>query len=354
MKLVAYPWIIVGASLVSLPISAAQEIQPRMKFKAHSGSTRTVLITADDKFLITRGESYLGNDGKLVGDNDVKVWNLATGKQRDFPKLAGQTIALSPDDKTLAVADDRWVGLVDLLTGNEVAVFKDNEFPVVSVAFSPDGKILAIGSSKDGPNPGSMVGVAQLRDLATGKPIATLEPNKGPMRALAFSPDGKLLAVATQTFPSIGDVRLWSVSTGKVHSTLEAGGVDCLAFSPDGKTLAAGCGGRLDRTKRDAPHHVRLWNVEAATSLHFCRHEFRVMCVGYSPDGRTVAAGSELGELALWDTATGELDRYVPDQPPYVLCVIFTRDGKTLVSTNRNGEVCYWDVAQLPQRIANK
>lgn len=122
MRQVAYPWIIAGALLVALPISAAQEIQPRMKFKAHSGSTRTALTTADDKFLITRGEAYLGNDGNLVGDNDVKVWDLATGKQRDFPKLAGQSIALSPDNKSLAVADDRLVRLVDLLTGNEVAV----------------------------------------------------------------------------------------------------------------------------------------------------------------------------------------------------------------------------------------
>lgn len=350
MKQAVYPLIFAWTFVVAVPVLSAQEIQPRLKFKAHTGMARTVLLTADEKCLVTLGGERLESGGKIVGDNSVKVWDFATGEQIEFPKLAGQSIALSPDGKILAVVDDRSLRLVDLLTGKEVAAFNENEFPLRSVAFSPDGKTLAIGWSKDGPKPGSKVGVAQLWNLATSKPIATLEPSRGPMRALAYSSDGKLLAVATQTFPSIGDVRFWDVSTGKLHSTLEAGGVDCLAFSPDGKTLAAGCGGRRDRTKKDLPHHVRLWDVEAASSLQSIRHEFRLMCIAYSPDGTTVAAGSEGGELALWDTATGKLRCDVPDQRGYVLSVAFTRDGKTLVSTNGDGEVRCWDVAKLPKR----
>jgi WD40 repeat protein len=76
------------------------------------------------------------------------------------------------------------------------------------------------------------------------------------------------------------------------------------------------------------------------------------MCLAYSPDGKTVAAGSELGELALWDTATGTLRCDVPDQRGYVLSVAFTKDGKTLVATNGEGEVRCWDVASLPKRSA--
>jgi WD40 repeat protein len=353
MKQATCPWIVAWIFLLAMPVLSAQEILPRLKFKAHSGSTRTVLITADDKFLITLGGEHLENDGKLVGDRSVKVWEFATGEQRDFPILIGQSIALSRDGKKIAVADDHSVRIVDLLTGKDLSTIKENAVPVVCVAFSPDGNTLAIGWSKDGPKPGGKVGVTQLWELATGKPIATLEPSRGPMRELAFSPDGKLLAVATQTFPSIGDVRFWDVSAGKVHSTLEAGGVDCIAFSPDGKTLAAGCGGRLDRSKKDPPSHVRLWDVVAANSLHSCRHEFRVMCLAFSPDGKTVAAGSELGELALWDSATGKLRCYVPDQPWYVLSIAFSMDGKTLVSTNRAGEVCCWDMAKLPKGIAD-
>ncbi|MBL8823747.1 MAG: WD40 repeat domain-containing protein [Planctomycetia bacterium] len=349
MKQALYPLIIAWTCVVAVPGLSAHEIQPRLKFKAHTGMTRTVLITSDDKSLITLGGERLENDGKLVGDTTVKVWDLSTGKQREFPQFAGQAIALSPEGKCLAVIDNHSVRLVDLLTGKVVSTFSESKFPLRSVAFSPDGKTLAIGWSNDGPKPGSKLGVAQIWDLATSKPIATLEPNRGPMRTLAFSSDGKLLAVATQTFPSIGDVRFWDVSSGKLHSTLEAGGVDCLAFSPDGKTLAAGCGGRLVRIKKDTPHHVRLWDVEAASNLQFIRYEFRVLCIAFSPDGTTVAAGSEGGELALWNKATGRLRCDVPDQRGYVLSVAFTRDGKTLVSTNSEGEVRCWDVAKLPK-----
>lgn len=354
MNQTAYPLLIAWTFVVAVPVLSAQETRPRLKFTAHTGMARAVLITPDDKSLITLGGERLETGGKLVGDTTVKVWDFGTGRQRDFPKLAGQAIALSPDGKILAVVDDRSVRLVDLLVGKEVAAFNENEFPIRSVAFSPDGKTLAIGWSKDGSHPISVVGVAQLWNLATCKPIATLEPSRGPMRALAFSPDGKLLAVATQTFPSIGDVRFWDVSTGKAHSTLEAGGVDCIAFSPDGKKLVAGCGSRRDRSKNDPPHHVRLWDVGAASSLQSFRHEFRLMCIAYSPDGTTVAAGSEGGELALWDTATEKLRCDVPDQRGYILSVAFTRDGKTLVSTNGDGEVRCWDVATLPKRNADR
>jgi WD40 repeat protein len=74
------------------------------------------------------------------------------------------------------------------------------------------------------------------------------------------------------------------------------------------------------------------------------------MCIAYSPDGKIVAAGTEGGELALWDTATGKLHSDVPDQRGYILSLVFTSDGKNLVSTNREGEVRCWDVDKLPKR----
>lgn len=354
MNQLVSPLIVAWIFVVAVPDVPAQEIQPRLKFQAHAGVTRTVLIAADDKSLITLGGQRLEKAGKLVGDTAVKVWDLETGKQQEFPKFSGQAIAVSADGKTLAVADFHSVRLVELITGKEIAAIHKREVALRGVAFSPDGKALAIGWSKNGTNPGTAVGIAQLWDLVTRKPGATLEPNRGPLQALTFSPDGKFLAVATQTFPSIGDVQFWDVSSGNPHSTLEAGGVDCLAFSRDSKTLAAGCGGRLDRTKKDIPHHVRLWDVGAASSVRFIRYEFRVLSVAFSPDGTTVAAGSEGGELALWDTATGKQRGEVPGQRGFILSLAFTNDGKSLVSTNGEGEVRCWDVAKLSKSDAGR
>jgi WD40 repeat protein len=189
--------------------------------------------------------------------------------------------------------------------------------------------------------------------VATGKLVRTFESSPGALSRLAISPDGKLLAVATQEFPLLGDVTLWDVSTGKVRSTLRANGVDCLAFSPDGKTLAAGCIANYHDGKKET-HHVRIWDVGTAKDLHYLRHEFRVLCVAVSADAKAVASGSECGELKLWQAATGKERVALPVQPSYVFSVAFSRDGKTLVSTTRDGLVKCWDALKLLDGPADK
>src|SRR5262245_26047837 len=341
MKRTVYLGVVAGALVVAVRTLPAQEARPRLTFQAHPASTRIVGITPDDKLLITRG------------DDGLKVWDLSTGKERVVPKLTGETLALSPDGKVVALADDRSVRLWDILADKEVAAFKEHAFSVRGVAFSPDGKMVATGGTKPGPKPGIRVAVAALWEVATGKQVCTLESSTGTLSGLVFSPDGKLLAVATQEFPLIGNVTLWDLPTGKVHSTLEANGVDCLAFSPDGKTLAAGCVANYHEGKKEH-HHVRLWEVGAAKDLHYLRHECRVYCVAFSSDGKTVASGSDCGELKLWDAATGKERVALPGQPSYVFSVAFSKDAKTLVSTTRDGLVKCWDALKILDGQAEK
>lgn len=352
MKRTLFPWMIAGALIVTVRAVPAQEVQPRLTFEAHTGSARSGLLTPDDKFLITRGERRL-RGLELVGDNAVKMWDLSTGKERVLSKLAGEAIALSPDGKVLALADDRSVRLWDIVADKEIAVFKEHGSAVGAVAFSPDGKTLAAGWNKPGPKPGRKVAVATLWDVATGKQAQTLDPSPGPVRVLAFSPDGRILAVATQDFPLIGDVTLWEVSIGKVRSTLESNGVDCLAFSPDGKTLAAGCLANYHNGKKEN-NHVRLWDVANAKDLHYLRHEGRVYCVAFAADGKTLASGSEHAELKLWDVPSGKMCVALPTQSHYVLSVAFAKNGKALVTTTGDGLVKCWDTPKILDRKADK
>lgn len=161
--------------------------------------------------------------------------------------------------------------------------------PVAAVAFGPDGKLLATG----------VYGRATVWDLATARPVKHLMNVLGAVTDLKFSPDGKLLAVAGGQPSARGDLRLFDTTDWKLVGTL--GGhldtVSCVAFSPDGTQLASAS---FDKT-------VRLWDVAARKHLHtFTGHSDFVYAVAFGPGGAWYATASKDRTGRVVDTATGK------------------------------------------------
>jgi len=120
---------------------------------------------------------------------------------------------------------------------------------------------------------------------------------------------------------------------------LAGGAVKSIAFSPDGKTLAAGTAQRT----------VKLWDV--AIGQEVCTlsgHGLEVWGVAFSPDGKTLASGSLDHTVKLWDAATGQEVRTLSGHTHFVYSVAFSPDGKTLASGSRDGMIKLWDVATGP------
>src|SRR5262249_22150540 len=145
-----------------------------------------------------------------LAEQAVRVWDLATGKQKhSLPDPLHQVacFAFAPDGKSLAIGTDRGAGRPgelkwwDLGTGKERLIGKEQDRPIRAVAFSPDGKTLASASVN---------GTVRLRELASGKETTAFEVSPDTTR-LTFSPDGKLLA----TLGGQKGARLWDVTTGK-------------------------------------------------------------------------------------------------------------------------------------------
>jgi WD40 repeat protein len=145
----------------------------------------------------------------------------------------------------------------------------------------------------------------KLWDVTTGENTATLKTARWGIPAAAFSPDGKTLATAISVVESIkgrnvvteNSVKLWEVATGKEQASLEAASVSSLAFSPDGKTLATGS---EDNT-------IRLWDVAKGKELATLKgHTDKVLSLAFSADGKMLASGSADKTIKLWDVAKSE------------------------------------------------
>jgi RNA polymerase sigma factor (sigma-70 family) len=196
---------------------------------------------------------------------------------------------------------------------------------VWAVAYSPDGRVLASGSG-EATNPGTLV----LWDVPTGKVRLRLEQPRG-VRCVAFAPDGRRLAAAGWD----NAVRLFDVRTGKVQATLRGhtAAVNALAYSPDGKVLAS-CS--LDQS-------VCLWDVEKGAELRRLRgHKDWVLSIAFYPDGKTLASVGKDGAVRVWDAASGTEKRGWASPSP-LESVAVSPDGKLLAAGGWSPPIRLWD-----------
>lgn len=168
------------------------------------------------------------HDGRLVATADqshqIKLWDSATGRMvRKIPTFDTVDIEFSPDDKMLAGGADHQVNIWDVETGEVARELTGHQRPVSAVAFSPDGRVIASSGEDD---------TVRLWDTATGAPIRTLTGHTSTVRGLAFSPDGRLILSGSAD----GTTRLWESDTGTWLATLISPRdlAEWLVVTPDG------------------------------------------------------------------------------------------------------------------------
>jgi WD40 repeat protein len=284
-------------------------------------------------------DAALAPDGRAASSHADQVCLLDLENRRIERKLpipaSGFGLAFSPDGRTVAAAAGRHVRLWDVAAGRQ-ALLLDHGAPVKAVAFSPTGGLVATAGDD---------GTARLWELPAGAPRTACLAHSGISPGLAFAPDGRTLALGG-TGHAVA-VSLWGPCTGERRGSLTGPGlalthgrspptaspsgepglsVGAVAFSADGTTLAAACSDGV----------IRLWDVSsAALRLTLSGHTDAVRRLAFTPDGRTLASLGHDNVLNLWHLGTGQQLFTLSPHGQELHGLAFSRDGRLLVTGAR-------------------
>ncbi|HVR36080.1 MAG TPA: hypothetical protein VMS21_09560, partial [Methylomirabilota bacterium] len=274
----------------------------------------------------------------------AKVWTVSNREvAAEFPHDGRiEALAFSADDTRLLTLDSR-LTLRGFDLENRRLNFQHSmtnaadESPGRSrreAVFSPDGSRVAVGDSTRG---------IRLFDVLTGTQLSHIPTDDAAVASMAFSPDGELLAVSPRFTAASTSIQLYSTRTGEDMGTLDGhvSWVPALLFMPDGRRLVSA----------GADQSVRLWDVTTRQELAVFRgHLNEVNCVTLTQDGTTILSGCKDGRLLGWDADNPGRNPPFTLLPVPVSGVEFFPDGQTFLTVDRDGFVTVWDSTTLRER----
>jgi WD40 repeat protein len=296
--------------------------RPIHRLSGHAWQTNALAFSPGGKQLASVGN-----------DKSARVWHVLTGKQLLRLRHDGHVVAVaySPDGKTLATAsEDKTIRFWNPATGKQIRKITTRDEKFAALAFAPNGRVLASGSWE--------VPTICLWEVARGDKPRRVPGHKGGVRSLTFSRDGKLLIsdgwdgmIQVSDLVRGAKIRRFG---GGIQGTVEGRIlVTAMALSPDGKVVAAG-----------GHDHIDLWNPAAGKRLRRLGPTGLIHALAFSPDGKYLAA-ADRKKARLWDLSKGEELRVGKGHVNWLNTLAFSPDGKAIATGGDDGMVILWDAA---------
>ncbi|MFC1597742.1 WD40 repeat domain-containing protein, partial [Planctomycetota bacterium] len=306
-----------------IPVEAKLEVRLRFVLRGHTSQVLGLAFSSDGLTLASCGGP----------DRSLRIWNTRNGKAlQTCGNRAYQSLAFSPNAPLIASGmKEGPIHLSDAVTGHVKLTLESQSTDPAAVAFSPDGGILASGS----------FGGSALRiwNVNTGKAARIIRGYGDIVHAVSFSPDGSRLAFGAGRK---GGLYILDVGTGKVRQTFE-GHTNLVmetVFTPDGSTLVSG--------SRDTT--IKFWNARTGKLNNTWRvnawvnDPYRGGFFALAPNGSIIAYTDCRGQLCFKSVTTGETLASVDAQTGRCLPVRFSPDGQTVATGGVDSLVKLWDV----------
>jgi serine/threonine protein kinase len=271
------------------------------------------------------------SDGKRVlafaTDDQLRAWDLETGKERELQRKSfrlAQQLAFAPDGSRFLANMMQSVDLHDAETCKVLLKLNSGGPHTGAKAFAANGRRAIIGNMAVLGEPFALVW-----DLESGKTYRFKE-NKETIRCVALTADGKQALSAAKD-----GLRIWDVESTKELRRLNRSNIACAVFAPDGTQVLTG----------DVLGNLILWDVATGKETQrFEGHTKAISCVQFLMDGKQVASGSADRTVRLWDVPSGKEVKRFEGHDDAVTCLTTTRDGRRLLSGSMDGTVRLWPI----------
>ena len=295
--------------------------KPLATLSGHADYVRSLAFSPEGRMLAAAG-------GPPQRGGEIKIWDVSSVVADVAPGFRPASAALKGGATTAGAALPTMSGqvpggatLLKTLLGHKDCIY--------SVAWSPDGKLLASGSYDK---------MVKLWDADTGQEVKNLQDHIDAVFAVAFSPDGKHLASGSQD----RSVKIWDTASGQRLYTLSdaSDGLTSIAYSPSGSQIAAA---GYDKT-------IYVWQVgdsDGRLLRSLIADEDSILALAWTPDGRTLITSSSDGSIRFRDAATLDPVGVIAHQPDWVEALSISPDGTRLAAGRYNGTVSLFDVKSL-------